>query len=200
MPCLPELADRHSGVLRTTEAGGSSVAVISGSRWRRIDGSHQCVVSSYCTTARSIDGNGSGSRCSAVLAVRRSAASRSASGPHRRVLPSTQPVAFQSLAEHDFRTICLRGGLPAPTSPSVRRRRDGRYYLDAAWREYDAACEIHGTPHMRVEQWSADLFRANEIVLAGPRLLVFSSYAVRHEQEVVAEQIVALLRRGGWSG
>ena len=66
---------------------------------------------------------------------------------------------------------------PAPTRQSPRQRSDGRYYLDVEWRGFGAACEIHGIPHLAVMQWESDLERANEITIAGPRLLVFSSYA-----------------------
>lgn len=80
------------------------------------------------------------------------------------------------------------------------RRDDGHCFLDLDWEEYGAACEIHGIPHLAVLQWDSDLLRANEIVITGPRLLAFSSYAVRHESERVADQTARLLRRGGWSG
>lgn len=62
----------------------------------------------------------------------------------------------------------------------------------------DTTCEIHGIPHMLVPQWDADLLRTNEISITGPRQLVFSSYAIRHEQGVVADQLERMLRRGGW--
>jgi hypothetical protein len=49
-----------------------------------------------------------------------------------------------------------------------------------------------------VTQWDSDLDRANEIVIGGPRLLIFSSYAVRHEQPRVGDQLMRMLCRGGW--
>lgn len=107
---------------------------------------------------------------------------------------------IQSLPERDFELIRRERRLPEPSRQSVRQRNDGRYYLDVEWRRYDAACEIHGIPHLAVQQWESDLARANEISLAGPRLLVFSSYAVRHEQPRVGDQLDRLLRRGGWPG
>lgn len=107
---------------------------------------------------------------------------------------------IQSLPELDFEMIRRRFGLPEPARQAVRRRQDGKYYLDVAWPAYDTACEIHGIPHLRVLQWESDLERANEVSIAGPRLLVFSSYAVRRQQARVGRQLVRLLRRGGWSG
>lgn len=106
----------------------------------------------------------------------------------------------QSLPELDFEMIRRRNGLPTPTRQSVRRRKDGKCYLDVEWPAHDTACEIHGIPHIRVLQWESDLERANEISIAGPRLLVFSSYAVRHQQVRVGSQLVRMLRRGGWRG
>lgn len=107
---------------------------------------------------------------------------------------------IQSLPERDFDTIRLERGLPRPTRQAAVRRADGKYYLDVAWRRYDTACEIHGIPHLRVTQWDADLLRSNEITIAGPRLLVFSSYAIRHERWTVGDQLERMLRRGGWAG
>jgi len=107
---------------------------------------------------------------------------------------------IQSLPERDIDQIRRRCGLPAPTRQAPVRRPDRRYYLDIAWLEYGVAVEVHGIPHLGVRQWEQDLARANEIVIQGPRLLVFSSYAIRHEPARVGDQLVRLLRRGGWAG
>ena len=105
---------------------------------------------------------------------------------------------IQSLPELDFEMIRRRCGLPEPSRQAPRRRSDGKYYLDVEWCDYDAASEIHGIPNLRVLQWEYDLERANDITIAGPRLLIFSSYAVRRHQYRVGRQLVGLLRRGGW--
>ena len=62
------------------------------------------------------------------------------------------------------------------------------------------SAEIHGIPHHAVRQWDADLRRANEIVIGGERLLIFSSYAIRHEQVAVADQLFRMARACGWTG
>lgn len=105
-----------------------------------------------------------------------------------------------SLPERDFDQVVRHAGLPRPARQRVLVRQDGRYFLDAGWDDLDAAVEIHGIPHLSVLQWDQDLFRANEIAIMGPRLLAFTSYAVRHEPAVVANQLVRLLRRQGWRG
>lgn len=102
------------------------------------------------------------------------------------------------VAELDFEHIRRRRRLPEPTRQLMVKRRDGRYYLDASWERYGAACEIHGIPHLDVLQWEGDLERANEITIVGPRLLVFSSYAIRRRGDRVGDQLERLLRRGGW--
>jgi hypothetical protein len=105
-----------------------------------------------------------------------------------------------SLPEREFDQICRRERLPPPTAQRVLLRPDGRAFLDRSWDEYGVAVEVHGVPHLRVRRWDADCIRQNEIVIAGPRLLVFTSYAVRHQAQVVADQTSRLLRRGGWTG
>lgn len=105
---------------------------------------------------------------------------------------------IQSLPERDFDQIRIARRLPVPSRQVAVRRADGRYYLDVAWEEYLTACEIHGIPHLEVRQWDADNFRANEIAIAGPRQLVFSSFATRRMQDEVGDQLERMLRRGGW--
>ena len=94
-----------------------------------------------------------------------------------------------SLPELDFDRLCARAGLPTPSRQRVLRHPQGRYYLDRYWAALDLCVEVHGIPHMAVPQWDADLDRQNEIVIAGPRLLVFSSYAVRHMADKVVDQL-----------
>jgi hypothetical protein len=101
----------------------------------------------------------------------------------------------ESLPELEFDRLSIRAGLPTPTRQRVIRHPSGRYYLDRYWREFDLCVEVHGVPHMAVSQWDADLDRQNEIVIAGPRLLVFSSFAVRHLGAKVVGQLARFARR-----
>jgi hypothetical protein len=107
---------------------------------------------------------------------------------------------IQSLPERDFDEICRSRRLPRSTRQRTLKRPDGRAFLDVSWDEFDVAVEIHGIPHMLVQEWDADLDRANEVMIAGPRLLAFTSFAVRHRKQRVGDQVEALLRRSGWPG
>lgn len=125
-------------------------------------------------------------------------------GPCRHralIVESVLDVAggIQSLPERDFDLLRARLYLPEP-SRQTKVEVNGRYYLDVEWRKYDTACEIHGLPHLQVVQWESDLARINEITIVGPRVLVFSSFAVRRMADRVGDQIIRALRRGGWRG
>jgi len=95
---------------------------------------------------------------------------------------------MQSLPERDMREILLELGW-RPTLQRHVKGKDGRYYLDVFITELNLAIEVHGIPHMAVRRWDTDLMRANEIVIAGERLLIFSSYAIRHERAAVLDQL-----------
>jgi hypothetical protein len=105
-----------------------------------------------------------------------------------------------SLPERDFAEICRAALLPPPTRQRAVRTSTGRYYLDAGWDEWHVAAEIHGLPHLEVSHWTADLVRANEVVITGPRLVAFTSYATRHQKGLVADQLRRLLLSAGWVG
>jgi hypothetical protein len=107
---------------------------------------------------------------------------------------------IESLPERDYNVLLIERNLPLPSRQVPVRRPDGRLYLDNEWFEFGVRAEVHGIPHLQVEQWDQDLFRQNEITIARGGLLVFSSYAIRHEPQRVAEQTEALLRRHGWRG
>ena len=104
-----------------------------------------------------------------------------------------------SVPEWDFSDLVRRRGLPQPTRQALRRGPNGRYYLDAGWEGFDTAAEVHGMQHLAVLAWYADLDRANDIVAHGPRLLQFTSYAVRRQQARVGDLLEQALRRGGWA-
>ena len=114
------------------------------------------------------------------------------------ILDGTGGIA--SLPERDFDELRVRAGLPRPT----RQRRvvgsDGHIYLDVEWDDLELAGEVHGAQHQQIGHWAADVTRSNEIVIGGRRLLVFTSFAVRHEGDTVVDQLarmISRLRRAG---
>ncbi|MET0468354.1 MAG: hypothetical protein ABWZ87_06405, partial [Aeromicrobium sp.] len=126
--------------------------------------------------------------------VRRMRDALSRRGPcrHRAVIIQSILDAaggIQSLPERDFDEIRVLAGLPQPSRQARTEGRDHRYYLDVWWEEFGLAVEIHGIPHLAVEQWSDDLHRTNELVIDGRRVLVFSSFAIRHQRDLVIDQL-----------
>lgn len=105
-----------------------------------------------------------------------------------------------SAPEHDFEVVRRQFRLPEPDRQAAVRRQDGRYYLDARWRKYRLAAEIHGTQHMQIRTWDADLDRHNELTADGQLVLQFSSYAVRRRKQYVGLTLTRALTNAGWSG
>jgi hypothetical protein len=71
----------------------------------------------------------------------------------------------RSLGELDFARECRRRGLPEPSRQTIRRGRDGRYYLDVVWDEWGVVVEIDGIHHSWAEHVVADALRHNEVAL-----------------------------------
>ncbi len=127
--------------------------------------------------------------------VRRMREALSRRGPcrHRALIKESILDAvggIQSLPERDFDEIRAAAGLLAPTRQEPVKGPNGRYYLDVWLAQFNLAIEIHGIPHLAVEQWSDDLHRSNELVIGGRRVLAFSSYAVRHHRATVIDQLL----------
>lgn len=121
---------------------------------------------------------------------------------HALIVESIEDAAggIQSLPEREFEEICRAFGLPKPSRQVILRRPDGRYFLDIDFDEYKLSAEIDGRPHMDVLQWTADLDRANQVVVSGRSVMRFTSYAVRHERARVGMTLVEALTTRGWSG
>lgn len=105
---------------------------------------------------------------------------------------------IQSLPERDFDEIRTLAGLPAPTRQVKVQGADGHYFLDATWDEVNLTVEVHGAPHQQIGKWDADVRRGNEVAIDGRRQLAFTSYAIRHEQKVVSDQLVRMFAACGW--
>jgi len=105
-----------------------------------------------------------------------------------------------SVPEQDFDRIVRRRGLPPPTRQVIRRRPNGRYYLDVLWEEFGLAVEIDGAHHRTAAQWDDDLDRSAVVVAGGLRQIRFLSFAVRRRADRVGDLLVMALQSGGWAG
>jgi hypothetical protein len=103
-----------------------------------------------------------------------------------------------SVPEHTFNAIVAHFNVPAPTRQRTLQRPNGRFYLDADWKEYGLCAEIDGMPHIGILSWDADLDRMNEIASDHRTLLRFTSFAVRHRQPDVGNTLVRALMSRGW--
>jgi very-short-patch-repair endonuclease len=105
----------------------------------------------------------------------------------------------QSVSEIEFARLCRRAGLPEPSRQVVRRDAAGRKrYRDVYFDEWGVHVEIDGGQHMDVRAWSADMRQHNEIVIAGDRLLRFTSWMIRRRPDEVVAQMRAALIAAGW--
>jgi very-short-patch-repair endonuclease len=103
-----------------------------------------------------------------------------------------------SLPELRFISLVRAAGLPEPTRQVIRQRPDGRYFLDAKWEPYDVSAEIDGSHHRDVQQWEADVLRADELMIGGDRVLHLLSWWVRDRPELVVDLVTRALISGGW--
>lgn len=133
----------------------------------------------------------------------REALSRRGRCRHRSVIVSSILDAaggIQSVPERDFAAIWRATGLPVPSRQEVVRGPSGRFYLDVWCERLGFGVEVHGIPHLAVEQWDVDLLRANEVLIIGRSSLTFSSYAIRHHPRTVMDQLDGMARAHGWEG
>lgn len=89
--------------------------------------------------------------------------------------------------------------LPRPDRQVMRRRPDGRAYLDCWWERYRVHVEIDGLAHLWVTNWLADLERANELEIGQPATrLRFAGFQLLEQEALVYDQVRRALVAGGW--
>ena len=104
----------------------------------------------------------------------------------------------QSLGELDVARECRRRGLPEPSRQVLRRGRQGRYYLDVLFEEWNVVIEIDGIHHAWAENVVADAARHNEIALQRALVLRIPLLGLRVEPDTFFDQIERALREAGW--
>jgi hypothetical protein len=103
--------------------------------------------------------------------------------------------------EQRFTRLVRRNGLPEPTRQVLRKRRNGRSFLDVVWAEFGLHVEIDGLTHLAVTQWVDDLDRANELEIAKRECrLRFPGHLLIEREARVVDQLRRALRGGGWAG
>lgn len=122
---------------------------------------------------------------------------------HRRMIVESiwdSEGGIQSLPEREFDALRRRARLPAPERQAALQSPSGRYFLDNDWPKLGMRVEVHGIPHLEIRNWDRDLARQNDVSIEGGGLLIFSSYAIRHEPTRVLDQLRRMARRRGWPG
>lgn len=104
----------------------------------------------------------------------------------------------RSLGELGFAEECRRRGLPEPTRQTVRRGRDGRYYLDVCWDEFRLVVEIDGIHHTWATTVVPDALRQNEVTLQDRTVLRLPLLGLRVAADDFFDQIERALRARGW--
>lgn len=104
----------------------------------------------------------------------------------------------QSIGELDVAAMCRRRGLPEPERQSMRRGKDGRYYLDVFWPAYKLVLEIDGIHHFAVTSIVADALRQNELSLEGLTVLRLPVLGLRVAEDEFFAQVEKALTSGGW--
>lgn len=99
----------------------------------------------------------------------------------------------QAQSELDFLRLLRRHRLPVPDRLQRLVRAGGKRYLDAWWERQRVAAEIDGAHHLEVGQWSADVMRSNDVVVAERHdrllLLRFTTGNLRHDEAAVIGQL-----------
>ncbi len=104
----------------------------------------------------------------------------------------------RSMVELDFAAACRARGLPEPTRQAVRRGRDGRYYLDVLWEDFQVVVEIDGIQHVLAQEVVADALRHNDVTLQHLTVLRLPVLGFRVAADEFFDQIEQALVDGGW--
>lgn len=104
----------------------------------------------------------------------------------------------RSLGELDFAGECRQRGLPEPDRQSVRKGRDGRYYLDVRWADHRVVVEVDGIHHTWADTVVPDALRQNEVSLEDAVVLRLPLLGLRIAADDFFDQIERALRAGGW--
>jgi very-short-patch-repair endonuclease len=95
----------------------------------------------------------------------------------------------QSLGELDFAALCRARGLPEPSRQVVQRGPRGRVYLDVRWDDAELVVEIDGAQHTWGLSPTDDVFRQNDVVIRGDRVLRMTLLGLRLAPDAFMDQV-----------
>jgi very-short-patch-repair endonuclease len=121
---------------------------------------------------------------------------------HRRRAVLRQVLAqlaagSQSLGELDVTAGLRRRGLPVPVQQAVRRRKDGKEYLDCDFPDDDLALEVDGAGHDAPAAKLADLLRDLRLVIEGRQVIRIPLVAWALDEEAVLDLLAEVFRSRG---
>ena len=105
----------------------------------------------------------------------------------------------RSLGEREFARECRRRGIPEPSRQVVRRGRNGTYYLDVIWDEWDVVVEIDGIHHLWAQNVVSDALRQNDVTLQDAVVLRLPLLGFRVAIDEFFDQIQRALVARGWT-
>lgn len=106
----------------------------------------------------------------------------------------------ESLGEIDVARECRSRGMPEPSRQSVRRGREGRWYLDVEWPQFGVVLEIDGIHHAWAQNVVGDALRQNRLALDGSLVLRLPLSGLRFAPEAFFGQVEEALVKRGWRG
>jgi very-short-patch-repair endonuclease len=96
----------------------------------------------------------------------------------------------RALGEAEFTRMCRRRRLPEPSRQVVRKGRNGSYFLDATWDDWNVVVEIDGIQHAWAQNLVGDALRHNDVTLTHARVLRLPLLGLR----VAADEFFAQIR------
>ena len=113
------------------------------------------------------------------------------------LLPALR-AGSQSLGELDVAGALRARGLPVPEQQVLRRRRNGRQYLDCSFPAFGLILEIDGAGHRFAEQALQDFQRDLQLVAEGSKVVRLSLLAWALDPNAVLDALEELFRAHGW--
>jgi hypothetical protein len=104
----------------------------------------------------------------------------------------------QSLGEIDVGAAMRKRGLPEPSRQSIRKRPDGKEYLDVEWPDFRLVLEIDGVGHEEAAQVLKDLLRDMRVLVEGGDVIRLKLVAWALDQEAILDGLEAVFASRGW--